>query len=441
VFFKKHQRRIYELEAQVGEYEALLAALSRSTACVELALDGTILKVNDRFCKVLGYAENELLGRKHAQLCFDDYAGTAEYAKFWMRLRAGEHFGGQFRRRNKNGQTVWLEATYNPILDANGHVVKVVKFATDMTEKVERANSTAAMLEAVERSTAVIEFKPDGTILRANSNFLSTMGYAEAQVVGQHHRLFCSAALQASAEYAAFWRRLGRGEFFSGQFSRVNSRGDEIWLEATYNPVFDAEGRVIKVVKFATDITERVHRHHAEKEGATTAYNVALETKAISEDGARTILESVTTVNTVAEQFGNAARQVSRLGDKTQTITSIVKTIKEIADQTNLLALNAAIEAARAGESGRGFAVVADEVRKLAERTSSSTSEISETINAIQRESSLVTTTMDEGLVSVTQVVSLANQAGESIQRIQKDSQRVVDVIRALSETVARDGR
>lgn len=439
MFFKKHQQRINALETELQASEAVLQALHRSTAWVELGLDGTVIDANERFCHVVGYPRSELIGSKHAQLCFGDYANSADYGRFWDRLRAGEHFSGQFRRRHCSGRTVWLEATYNPVLGADGRVVKVVKLASDVTEKVESAISSAAMLNAIERSSAVIEFSPDGTVLRANQNFLATMGYSEAQILGQHHRRFCSAELQASAEYAEFWRRLARGEYFSGQFQRIDSRGREVWLEATYNPVLGDDGSVVKVVKFASDITDRVHRHHAEKEGAATAYAVALETNQIADDGAKTIMASVTKVNTVAEQFGNAAQQVRRLGDKTQTITSIVKTIKEIADQTNLLALNAAIEAARAGESGRGFAVVADEVRKLAERTTSSTTEISQTIETIQAESALVSSTMSEGLVSVDQVVDLASQAGASIQRIQKDSQRVVAVIRELSNTVAQE--
>ena len=441
MFFKKHQHRINALETELQACQAVLQALHRSTAWVELGLDGTILDANEAFCHVVGYARSELIGSKHAQLCFGGYANSADYVRFWTRLRAGEHFSGQFQRRNKTGQAVWLEATYNPVLDAHGSVVKVVKFATDVTDKVEKANSAAAMLDAIERSTAVIEFKPDGTVLRANQNFLQRMGYTEAQLAGQHHRRFCSADVYGSNDYLIFWQRLARGEFFSGQFQRIDSRGETVWLEASYNPVMDDDGNIVKVVKFATDITARVHRHHAEKEGAATAYAVALETNQIADEGAKTILESVTTVNAVAERFGTAAQQVSRLGDKTQTITSIVKVIKEIADQTNLLALNAAIEAARAGDSGRGFAVVADEVRKLAERTTASTTEIGQTISTIQAESALVSSTMSEGLGSVEHVVDLAKHAGASIKRIQVDSQRVVDVIRELSETVARDGK
>lgn len=440
VIFKKHQARIHELEAEAGQYKAALAALYRATAVVELGLDGTILAANDLFCTTVGFERNELIGSKHASLCFDSYVNSSDYSRFWIRLRAGEHFSGEFRRRNKAGQTLWLEATYNPVLDSDGRVARIIKLATDVTAKVEKANSAAAMLCAIERSTAVIEFKPDGTVLRANQNFLSTMGYTEAQIVGQHHRRFCSVDVHASPDYVEFWKRLARGEFFSGQFPRINSRGEEVWLEASYNPVIGDDGSIIKVVKFATDITERVHCHHAEKEGAATAYAVALETNQIADEGAKTILESVATVNAVAAQFGNAVQQVGRLGEKTQTITSVVKVIKEIADQTNLLALNAAIEAARAGDSGRGFAVVADEVRKLAERTAASTAEIGQTISTIQAESAMVSSTMSAGLSSVEQVVDLASQAGASIKRIQTDSQKVVDVIRELSETVARDG-
>ncbi|MBY0339915.1 MAG: PAS domain-containing protein, partial [Rhodocyclaceae bacterium] len=158
MFFKKHQQRINALEAELQASQAVVQALHRSTAWVELGLDGTIIDANERFCHVVGYPRSELIGSKHAQLCFDDYANSPDYDRFWDRLRAGEHFNGQFRRRHCSGKSVWLEATYNPVLGADGRVVKVVKLASDVTEKVESARSSAAMLNAIERSSAVIEF-------------------------------------------------------------------------------------------------------------------------------------------------------------------------------------------------------------------------------------------------------------------------------------------
>lgn len=285
---------------------------------------------------------------------------------------------------------------------------------------------------------AVIEFALDGIVLRANDNFLRTMGYALNDVVGRHHRIFCTPEYVASSEYASFWAMLGRGEFFSGQFSRVDRHGREIWLEASYNPVFGPDGKVQKIVKFASDITERVQRHQAERQSVSTAYEVSLTTREVSQQGENIILGTVAKMQSIATIVERSAGLVDALGEQTTQITSIVNTIREIADQTNLLALNAAIEAARAGESGRGFAVVADEVRKLAERTSKSTGEIGLMIQGIQAETASVSSSMSSGLSEVAQGVELANNAGEAIKQMRDGATRVVEVIQELSETVSK---
>ena len=437
MFCAKYKAEIESLQATLADRAAIIDALNRSMAVIELQLDGTVITINEKFGTVFGYRAEELVGQKHAMLCDAGFASSPEYRAFWNRLQAGEFFQGQVRRRHKDGRVVWLEATYNPIRDAAGRVVRVVKFASDVTAKVDAASRMAALVEAIERSMAVIEFDLEGRVLRANGNFLEVMGYTEREIVGQHHRKFCSPTVAASSEYAAFWDRLRSGQYLKGQFERINRAGEVVWLEATYNPVFDPDGRVNKVVKFATDITPRVNLHNAEKQGAATAYAVATETREISEKGAETILATVEKIKAIAALFEVAAGQVTDLGQKTQTITAIVNTIREIADQTNLLALNAAIEAARAGESGRGFAVVADEVRKLAERTSASTGEISNMISVIQQEAAVVTHSMSSGLSAVEEGVQFANLAGESIERIKRDAQKVVHVIEDLSSTVA----
>ena len=434
---KRLEARIAVLDTELAATRAVLTALERSTAVIELSLDGQVLAVNDNFCNTVGYAAHELIGQPHRLLCPADFAASRDYAAFWDRLRRGEFFRGTIQRRHKDGRAIWLEATYNPVPDASGRVGKVVKFATDVTEQVAEAARQKALVQAIERSMAVIEFGVDGTVLRANDNFLQTMGYAANEVVGRHHRQFCSPELASSLEYSNFWERLGRGEFFSGQFARRDRQGREIWLEATYNPVFGPDGRILKVVKFATDVTAQVMRHQAERQGTATAYEVAQETRDIARDGEAIILQTLAKMQSIAAIVEQSAGLVNALGEQSTRITSIVNTIKEIADQTNLLALNAAIEAARAGETGRGFAVVADEVRKLAERTSKSTSEISQMIAGIQAETASVNASMNNGLSEVNEGVALASEAGAAIERMQAGAVRVVDVIHTLSETVA----
>ncbi len=432
MFFKK----MIEEVPQDNESELVIAAFAKNMPMVELSTDGKVLKANQKFCDIFGYSKEEIVGQQHLQLCEESYVSSPAYEKFWLDLRSGQAFSGQFKRKNKKGDIVWLEATYNPVLDRYGKILKIVKIASEVTKEVEAASYANAIIKSIDRSMAIIEFDLNGKILSANNNFIQTVGYTLDQIVGKHHSIFCDKEYIKTEEYEIFWKKLKSGEYFSGQFQRVSKLGKKLWLEATYNPVFDTEGNVVKVIKFASDITEKVEMHHSQKEGTQTAYEVANETKEISEKGAETILETINKIKEISDSFNTSVVQIESLEEKTQSITKIVNTIKEIADQTNLLALNAAIEAARAGESGRGFAVVADEVRKLAERTTNSTKEISKMISEIQDETKVVTDGMNSGLNTVEDGVRLVNLAGESIKRIKEDSQKVVQVIEELSKKV-----
>ncbi len=437
MFCGEWKQRVAQLETERAEQLAVRRALDRSTAVVELSPEGVVLAANDNFSAVMGFAPGALVGQKHAALCEPDYVNSPVYHQFWADLRAGQYFRGRFKRRHQSGRVVWLEATYNPVLDeGSGKVTRIIKFAIDVTEQVEEAIRTTALVRAIERSMAVVEFTPDGTVLRANDNFLDLMGYGAGEVVGQHHRMFCEAGHAASPEYTAFWASLRSGRFISGQFGRVTRRGEPIWLEASYNPVFDLDGKIERIVKTASDVTGQVLRYRAEQESAAMASEAAVETEKISSEGEAIILETVAKIQTIAQAVDDAAAQVASFGQRTAEISSITNTIKEIADQTNLLALNAAIEAARAGESGRGFAVVADEVRKLAERTAKSTQEITRMVAAIEVENRAVTANMSAGLTQVAEGVALANTAGSAIKRIREDARRVVDVIQRMSEAV-----
>ena len=248
----------------------LLRAIDRSLAWIEFTPDGEIINANDLYLKCMGYKIDEIRGKQHRIFVDSDYAASNEYSQFWAALRRGEYKTAEYMRMGKGGREVWLQATYTPVLNAEGETQKVIKLATDVTEQRRaRANDTAK-IEAVERSMAVIEFDLDGTILRANNEFLDLMGYECSEIAGKHHRIFVSAEVAGSAEYRQFWLDLAHGKFHSGRFERLSKTGEPVWLQATYSPILDGRGRPVKVVKFAYDITAQI-RQSAELDAALRA--------------------------------------------------------------------------------------------------------------------------------------------------------------------------
>ena len=415
--------------AETTEFKGLIGALERSMAVVEFDLNGKVLRANDKFQTTLGYTADQLAGKPHREFCLPALTNSPAYSQFWADLKAGKFVSGTFKRVDAKGRTLWLEASYNPVLDDRGQVLKVVKYALDVTHKVEQEAASHSKLAALDRAMAVIEFDLSGLVLDANANFLNVMGYALTEIKGKQHRLFCENELINSHEYADFWRRLNNGEFFTGQFKRLGKHGRVVWLEASYNPVYDGDGKLIKIVKFASDITERVEKFEEDSRGASRAYHISSETERFAEHGTQVIQETATEMRRIADNIGESAKLVGQLGDRSEQITAIVNTIRGIADQTNLLALNAAIEAARAGDQGRGFAVVADEVRQLAGRTSRSTAEIAEMIGMILSETRDAVSSMQATQEGAQRGVSLADQAGSVILQIRTSTSDAVEAV------------
>jgi len=253
-FTKTLKENLKQQKKQIAQQQALINALNRSMAVIEFDLQGNILTANNNFLGAVGYTLDEIVGKHHRLFVDNSYAQSAEYKAFWQRLAQGEFFSNRYKRLAKGGRVIWIEATYNPIFDENDQPVKVVKFASDITAKVEAEFNATGQLTAINRAMATIEFDLQGNILTANDNFLATLGYSLSEVVGKHHKMFAEPSYAQSTEYQSFWTTLARGEFYAGTYKRIGKGGKEVWIEATYNPIFDADGKPFKVVKFATDV-------------------------------------------------------------------------------------------------------------------------------------------------------------------------------------------
>jgi len=539
------------VDHDLEDFRGQVAAINRSQAVIEFALDGTILSANENFLKTVGYSLDEIEGRHHEMFCEPAYSQSIEYKRFWQALNRGEYQPGEFKRLGKGGREVWIIASYNPILGEDGKPVKVIKFATDVTAskaelkaRTDIMNMTSIVSEsdlrgdilsinekfcevskyskeeligkphnttrhpdmpkevfkelwatigrgspfrgiiknrakdgtpyyvdaviapimgdngkpkkylgvryditemeterqnmrgvfrAIDGAYAYIEFDTEGNILTANQNFQTTMEYSLDSLKGRHHKTFCDSATANSAEYAQFWPDLKAGKSKAGEFKRITRSGKELWLQAVYSPVTDETGRVVKVVKIATDVTvavnQRIALGHVLKQVSDSAQTLSSASEELSANSqqmvanaeetaaqagvvsaaAQQVSTNVQTVAAGTEEMSASIREIaknaqeaakvaaigvvaadsasetiSKLGLSSAEIGKVIKTITSIAQQTNLLALNATIEAARAGEAGKGFAVVANEVKELAKETAKATEDISQKIEKIQ---------------------------------------------------------
>jgi methyl-accepting chemotaxis protein len=457
-----------------SDIRATLEAFSRSQAIIEFAMDGTIITANENFLRALGYTLEEVQGRHHSMFVDPTEAGSGEYRQLWQDLNRGEYQAGEFRRIGKGGEDVWIQASYNPILGRNGQPYKVVKLAANITEQKRQAAGNKGQIDAINRSQAMITFDLDGTIVDANENFLKLLGYSCDEIKGQKHSMFVEPSERDSAAYRSFWEHLKRGEYQAAEYKRIGKGGKEVWIQASYNPIFDANGKPVKVVKFATDITAQVREglRKAEQNKDLGEITEAISTTGQqitgSVEAAGRTLATVQSVAAAAEQLVASVREIGRrvseasevsasavqrsvqanriidgLSTSAQRIGQVVDLINSVAAQTNLLALNATIEAARAGESGKGFAVVAFEVKALASQTNKATEEISAQISAVQagtngvidaiQEISAIIETISE---SSNAIAAAVEEQGAVTQEISSNMQIAADEIATITENM-----
>ncbi|HEY0331177.1 MAG TPA: PAS domain-containing methyl-accepting chemotaxis protein [Rhodopseudomonas sp.] len=396
-----------------------IAAIGRAQAVIEFDLDGTIITANDNFLQVMGYTLDEIAGKHHSMFVEPTERGSAAYREFWAALNRGEYQAAEYKRIGKGGKEVWILATYNPILDDKGKPIKVVKFATDVTAQRLSTANLAGQVEAIGKSQAVIEFAMDGSILTANDNFLHALGYTLPEIKGRHHAMFVSPSERDGAAYREFWAALNRGEFQAAEYMRLGKGGREVWIQASYNPILDLNGKPFKVVKYATVTTEQVVARMKSERVRGMMETVAAGAEELNAS-VREISEAMTkskdTAVSAVGKVETADRQTQRLTLATQSMGGIVDLIGNITGQINLLALNATIESARAGEAGRGFAVVASEVKSLANQAKQATDKIGSEIaglNGISADVVAALLSIKEEIQNVSEYVSSTAAAVE----------------------------
>lgn len=361
-------------------------AISKSLAIIEFDCQGNILGANENFLNTMGYTLDEVVGKHHSMFCDERLVSSDEYRIFWRELKTGEAKSETFQRITKENESIWLEASYNPVLKG-GVVTSVIKIAQDVTHKLNKANASLFMNNAINKALAVIEFDLDGNILSANENFSKVMGYSSNEIIGKHHSMFCDLEKIGYLEYKAFWEDLNRGLFKSGQFARLTKYKKEVWLESTYNPIFNQDGDLLKVIKIAKDVTLEVSNRISDKKNAEVVYQISKDAKRISDINKDLMNNTGNKVTEINEMMIESEEMMVTLNKRVSEINELLEKIKGISHQTHLLSLNASIEAASAGVHGKGFAVVAAEVKRLAGITQNASSDISGVINAIKVDS------------------------------------------------------
>ena len=383
-----------------AEARGRLDALDRSQAVIEFGLDGTIVSANENFLAAVGYGIDELRGKPHGLFVDQAERDAPAYKAFWAELAAGKPQSGEFRRFGKGGREIWLQATYNPILGPDGRPVKVVKFASDITAEKNRALDQASQLAALDLSQAVIEFRPDGTIIGANDNFLAALGYARDEIHGKHHSLFVPPDEAASADYKAFWQALRRGEYQSAAYLRLGKGGREVWIQATYNPITSADGQVYKVVKFATDIT-------ASKQ-AMLAFQDAMTRLAENDLGVRIEVAVPPEFEVLKSQFNGSMEALSTV-------------VAEIAERADTMLAEVAQIAEAAGELSQRT----ERQAAALEQTATALDELTASVHNAAEGAGEAVATSNAAKLSTETGLATVQKAVEAMDRIATGSQQV----------------
>ncbi|MBL8669602.1 MAG: PAS domain S-box protein [Alphaproteobacteria bacterium] len=403
-------------KARNADFEGQIAAIGKSQAVIEFSLDGKVLHANESFLKLLGYTLDEVRGQHHSMFVDPAFRQSPDYRLFWDKLGRGEYDAGQYKRIARGGKEVWIQASYNPINDLNGKPFKVVKYATDVTEQKIRNADFEGQLAAISKSQATIEFSLDGKILTANENFLKVLGYTLEEVRGQHHSMFVEAAYKQSPEYRLFWDRLGRGEYDTGQYKRIGRGGKEVWIQASYNPIMDVNGRPFKVVKYATDITAKVEQD--------------LATKRIV-DEVVTFLDGLSKGDLTRRIEGAHQGMFEQIkNDANNTAQSLTEIVGRIVDATRTIATaSAEISSGASDLSSR-----TEQQASSLEETAASMEELAATVKQNSENAQQANQLAAGARASAEKGGAVAAEAIQAMSKIEGSSRKISDIIGVIDE-------
>lgn len=414
---------VFEKDQRLRKLEGQLDAFDKSQAMVEFQMDGTVNWANQNFLDVVGYKLSEVQGRHHSMFVDEAQASGQHYRRFWERLNHGEFVSDVFKRRSKSGQEVWIQASYNPIMDSSGRPVKVVKLATDVTQERLRAADHKGQLEAISKSQAVVEFDLDGTILSANDNFLQTIGYTASEVEGRHHRMFVGVEYASSPEYRRFWEDLRRGEYVAAEFERIGKNGRMVWIQASYNPIFDLNGKPFKVVKFATDVTAQVMAKRKEQEDARE-----LQQK---------VDQLLTDVKEAAK--GDMTREISVKGD--DAAGQIGQGLSEFLASLHASLSRISSSIGELGEAGVNLTSVATQMASSADRSKVRAENASQVCHDVNQNIQQVATAAEEMATSIREIASNVNQAAKVANAAVEEANETNRTITKLGESSREIGK
>ena len=424
------------LDTSRADVAAMLQAVDRSTAIIELSIDGAVLTANGNFLRMLGYTLDEIKGKHHSLFVSPSDGLSSEYKQFWARLQQGEFLYRDHQHRAKDGRAVWIQGSYSPVLDPNGKPLKVVGFVADVTDAKIKAVEPSLQLRAISRAQAVIEFRLDGTILTANDNFLNALGYRLDEIQGKHHSMFVEEGYSRTAEYREFWAKLNRGEFHFDEYLRLGKGGREVWIQATYNPIVDQDGRIYKIVKFATDATKQVDARKRREllEGQEKQKAAELQQKV------NTLLQIV-----AAAAQGDLTQQITVAGDDPagQMGAGLKHLLSDLRESVSSI-----------GQTAMGVASSSEELSAISQQLTASSQDASQQAAGVANNSEQVSSNVgvvaassDEMLASIREIsksateaarvartaVTMANETNQTISKLGVSSQEIGKVIKVIT--------